>query len=223
MSCSRLFLIAVFLLVLSACSSSRIVQPLNQSQWQTTVSFGGPLIKDSQDQVKIVPLSSITGAYGITQSITGFASWHLGSYLKDVYHIDGGLTQELVPPFSIRPGITYSGMLNLFSSTDTGSTRLFPQLDVNAYWILPSEDFVYLGLSNWFELNQKRAHNADQEHHWFTSINAGYTKKYKPYSATLEARYLAPFKESREEIIHWLNVEDRGSIGLYLSFSRTFQ
>ncbi len=213
--------ILISTVLLSACATSHIVQPLNKSQWQVGLEFGGPLIHQNQ-QTKITPLTAVNGAYGITQKVTGFASWYPSSYLNDVFQWDAGITQELLAPFSIRPGITYSGALNLFSTTRIDKVRVFPQLDINTYWLLPNEDFVYLGLSNWFDLSRQKAHGVSQENHWFTSLNLGYTKRFKPYAFTLEGRYLAPLHKPEENLVDFVNFHQRGATGLYFSVSRVF-
>ena len=218
----RVYFIVFVILLLSACAGSRVVQPLNKSQWQASLSFGGPLLTNKDQQTEITPMSSISGAYGFTQAITGFSSWQIGSLQNEIYHFDAGFTHELIPPFSIRPGITYSGIANLLSESGSWKTRLYPQVDINAYWLLPNKDFFYTGMSNWFEFSSKKAHSQTQEHHWLTSFHIGYTKTIKQYSANLEAKYLAPFNQSEEQLIDFVNLGNRGAIGLYFSVSRKF-
>lgn len=208
--------------MLPACSGSKIVQPLNKSQWQASASFGGPLIS-SNSNTEITPLGSLSAAYGFKQNITGFASWHWGSYLEKVDQYDVGYTQELLQPFSIIPGITYTAQANLFFKSGFENFKFYPQLDINAYWILPNKDFVYTGMSNWFELSQKKAHNQTQEHHWLPGLHAGYSKYLGIYSANLEMKYLMPLQKDESKLINFINLNNRGALALFFSVSRSFK
>lgn len=216
------FSLLTITLLLSACAGSRIVQPLNKSQWQASMSFGGPLLKNKQDQTEITPLSSVSVAYGVKQSLTAFGSWNAGSYyLKDIYHFDAGFTHEIVQPFYVRPGITYSGIINTF--TGKGGSKFYPQLDINSYWLFPNKDFIYVGMSNWFELSADKAHGQAQNDQWLNAFHLGYNKNIGAYSANLETKYIAPFATSEENVIEFVNIGNKGATGIYLSFSRKFK
>ena len=203
-------------ILLSGCSGSRIVQPLNQSEWQVSGSFGGPLV-DKQGKEEFIPLSSVSAAYGFKQNLTGFASWQLSSYLANVYQFDAGYSHEILHPFYLQPGITYTPQLNVFYQHGFENFKLYPQLDVNAYWLLPNKDFVYTGLSNWFELSQTKAHGQPQDNHWLPAIHAGYSKYLNNYSATIELKYIDPLKKASSNIINFTNYNNKGAFGLYFS------
>ena len=220
---SRNLLFSLSIILLSACTGSRIVQPLNQSQWQLSASFGGPVLEDSNQNTRIVPLSAVSLAYGLRQNLTAYAGWHTGSYLNDINHVDLGYTQELLQPFAFRPGITYSLQANLFSQQGLENFRFYPQLDINAYWILANKDFTYVGVTNWFETNTVKAHHQRQTKFWFPALQAGYSKNLGKYSATVEAKYILPFDQEQKQFVDFLNFNDRGAIGIYFSVARTFK
>ena len=214
-------LLLILCILLPACSGSRIVQPLNKSDWQVSANFGGPLISND-NKTEITPLSSITGAYGFRQNITGFASWQWGSFLYDNYHFDFGYTHEILQPFSIQPGITYTVQANIIYKEAFSNFKLYPQVDINAYWILPNKDFIYTGFSNWFELSQTKAHGVNQENFWIPNLHAGYTKFLDKYSAGIEIKYIAPFETESKNLVEFVNIGDKGAIGVYFSLARNF-
>jgi len=207
----------------SACSGSRIVQPLNQGQWQAAVSAGGPIIKNN-DYALPLGLSSASVAYGLSQSATGFAGIGISSEAQDLHHIDAGFTYELITPFEYQPGITITPQLNIFRDKSGLDTRLYRQFDINTYWLSPfRHDFYYVGMSNWFELNTKKTHQLKQTNHWIPSLHTGYTFQGKKYGLNLEVKFIAPNKNNQNQLIDYVGIKNQGVWGGYMSISRKFR
>lgn len=198
------------------------MQPLNKNQWQVAASVGGPVIeKDSR--IEPIPLSSVSAAYGVSQTLTAFAGIHPGTAVYGVYHVDAGFAHELLAPFNLQPGITYSVDLNAFMDRQDSQFKLYPQLDINAYWLMPyRNDYFYVGVSNWFELATEKAHKQKQETHWIPSLHTGYTLQYDSYGFTLEMKYLAPFTNNQNLLVDYYSPSQNGSLGAYISMSRKF-
>lgn len=199
-----------------------MVQPLNKGEWQVAGSIGGPIIK-KDSSFNAMPLSSVGLAYGYSQKITAFADLHPSTAYYGVYHIDAGISHELLAPFDLRPGLTYSFMINSFLGRDESKFKIYPQIDLNTYWLMPyRNDFFYLGISNWFELATEKAHGKKQEDHWIPSFHSGYTMQYDQYGFTVELKYLAPFTSNQNLLIDYYSPTDTGSLGVYFSVSRKF-
>ena len=210
-------------LILSGCASSRIVQPLNQGQWQATISTGGPIIK-GEDSTLPLGLSSFSAAYGATQHTTVFVGMGLSTEVHDLHHFDAGITHELLTPFDYQPGITVTPQLNVFRDKAGKDTLFYPQFDINAYWLSDyRHDFYYVGMSNWIELNSKKAHQQKQTDHWIPSIHAGYTLQERNYGLNLELKYIAPNKNNQNQLIDYVGIKNQGVLGVYLSVSRKFK
>jgi len=198
------------------------VQPLNKDQWQVAASLGGPIIK-KDSRIEPIPLSSVSVAYGVSQTLTAFTGIHPGTTAYGVYHMDAGFSHEILAPFNIQPGITYSVDLHAFMDRQESQFKLYPQLDINAYWLMPiRNDYFYLGLSNWFELATKKAHERNQETHWIPSLHTGYTLQYDNYGFTLEMKYLAPLTNNQNLLVDYYSPSKNGSLAAYLSMSRKF-
>ena len=219
-------------LLLNGCTSSRVVKPLNQGQWQATFGIGGPVIKN-HDSNSTLPLAfnSASAAYGVSQSTTGFLSAGISSgfsneprKLRTVRYFDIGFTHELISPFHNQPGITFTPQLNIFRDKSGIDTTFYPQLDVNAYWLSAfRQDFFYVGMSNWFEPKTTKAHQQNQKEHWIPSIHGGYTFQGNTYGLNLELKYIAPNKNNRNQLFEYVGIENKGVIGGYLSISRKFK
>ena len=207
---------------LNGCASSRIVQPLNQGQWQATLSAGGPIIQGT-DTTLPLGFSSASVAYGASQNTTAFAGMGLSTEARDIHHFDAGITHELLTPFDYQPGITVTPQFNVFRDKGGKDTLFYPQFDINAYWLSTFRyDFYYLGMSNWVELNTKKAHQQKQTNHWIPSIHAGYTFQERNYSLNFELKYIAPNRSNQNQLIEYIGIKNQGVLGAYLSVSRKF-
>ena len=208
---------------ITGCTNSRIVQPLNQGQWQAAFSTGGPII-DGDKSTQPLALSSTSVAYGFSQRTTAFIGVGISSAIHDVYHLDTGVTHELITPYDYQPGITLTPQLNVFRDKNGLDTKFYPQIDINAYWLSAfRDDFFYFGISNWFELATKRAHQQKQKDHWIPSIHGGYTFQGNRYGLALELKYIAPTKNNQNQLIDYIGIENQGVLGTYLSISRKFK
>ena len=208
--------------VCTGCTNSRVVQPLNKNQWQVAASVGGPVIKQD-DLVQPIPLSSVSVAYGLDQNLSVFSGIDPSLSSVGVYHMDMGFSHEILTPFNMQPGITYSSSLNTFWGQENSEFKIYPQIDINAYWLLPfRNDYFYIGVSNWFELASERALKQKQNTRWIPSLHAGYTLQYDKYGFTLEMKYLAIQTNNQNLLVDYYSPTNNGSLGAYLSMSRKF-
>lgn len=198
------------------------MQPLNKGQWQVAASVGGPVL-EKESKPNVIPLSSVSVAYGFSQNLTAYAGIHPSTATYGIYQLDAGYSHELITPFYVQPGITYSIALNGFLDRADSETKVYPQIDLNAYWLLPfRNDFVYVGISNWFELASKKAHEQTQDRRWIPGLHTGYTLQFDNWGLNTELKYLAPNANNQNLLVDYYSPTNHGSLGIYLSLSRKF-
>jgi len=197
-----------------------MVQPLNKNQWQLSANTGGMLI-EGENTLQVAPLSSVSIAYGVTQSTTAFASTGLSSFYYDIYHYDLGASHELLHPFNRQPGLTVTTQINRFQIGDQSNVRHYPQVDINAYWLTPyREDFFYIGTSHWFDLENN---TIKKQSRWMPSLHGGYTLQGNRYGINFELKYIAPHKNNRNNLIPYVGIENQGAFATNISLSRKFK
>ena len=207
------FLIPVLMAaLLYSCAPSRVVQPLKKGERTINASFGGPVINELGATFPI-PLTTVTYAQGISDRATLFGT--LQGELGAVY--------GLVMPDSAKrllPGISIAPVINVASSVD--DSRLWPQLDANAYWQFGQRNsFVYAGVSNWFELSARRSHEEPQENHWIWNPQLGATLQREKWAYNLEFKYLAPGFSNQEVVVNYAKpFGDQGALGAYFSITK---
>ncbi len=215
------------ILLLGSCAPSRLVEPLQRNENSVTVSMGGPVFKNLGAPIPM-PLSSISYGRGLTKKISSIASIHITSAIYQNLHFElGGLVgirsyQKYTNKY--LPGVSATVLLNSASSLRGGISKVWPQIDVNAYWkVWAREDLFYVGISNWFELQNLRAHGEPQPNPWLLSPQIGYNYGFGRYSANLEVKFIAPNIRNDQLAIEYFSATGKtGALGVYLGVSRKF-
>ncbi len=212
-----LLLILVFA---SACAPTRLVKPLAKHQKVINASIGGPVVHFS-GLVIPTPFTTVTGAYGLTDKTTVFGSLHPTSALFGVFQMDAGMVQQLSAQKKWLPGLTTSPVLNF--ATSGKDTKLWPQLDVNAYWNYKQRpNFFYAGVSTWFEFAAVKAHNEVQSQHVFPNFQLGHSWIKPKADYQVEVKYLGSNFSNRDIVVDYVGVARKGALGVYFSFSKKF-
>lgn len=175
-----------------------------------------------------VPMSSVTYGRGLSKRISSIASVHITSAIyKNIQLELGGLVgirsyQKYTNKY--LPGVSASVLLNAATSLRGGTNKVWPQVDVNAYWkVWTREDLFYVGLSNWFELQNLRAHEQAQPNVWLPSPQIGYRYGFGRYSANVELKFIAPNLRNDAVVMDYLSpTGNTGALGLYLGVTRKF-
>jgi hypothetical protein len=218
----HIFLSAILLISLSACSPSRFVRPLEKGQTAISADLGGPLVKFAGTTVPI-PLSSISVGHGFSSTCTGFAGLHTTAMVYKTVHLDVGFTKQLSEARGWRPGFSVSPMLNFMISTRDKAYRFFPQLDVNAFWNYGKKNhFCYVGIANFIETRGLRSYNEMQSANVIPNFHVGNTFNRTKMNYTLEAKYLAPFLSNTDKVVKYASIGEKGAIGVYFSIARKF-
>ena len=217
-----LIYVPVCLFFFSSCTPTRFVKPLEKKQNAIAASFGGPLIHFGK-AVTPIPFTSIMYGRGITKSTTAFGSLHLTSLLFGNFQTDFGVCQQLYKNDSLKFGITINPAINMVYDKWNKNFRVWPQLDFNIYKnILKQKAFIYVGLTNWFELASTKAHNEKQTNHILINPHIGITYNTKKWGYTLEGKFLQINKNNKPNVVDYVGIQQHGAVGIFLNFNRRF-
>jgi hypothetical protein len=139
-----------------------------------------------------------------------------------------GVVRELYSPDSISritPGISIAPAANIAFDIWENNFRLWPQIDLNAYWMLGKkrQHYFYTGLSNWFEFKQVKAHGEIQRNQWIFNPQAGIVLSKIKWNHQIEIKYLAPEIRNDNTVVGYNNpLGNKGAMGVYYSVSRKF-
>ena len=201
-----------------SCAPARYVKPLEKGQTAITAAVGGPLILYGNTTIP-VPLTSVATGYGFNNNLTGFVGIHTTALLFGVFQTDIGIVKLINKQDGWIPGITVSPVANLMIDKWAGKFSFFPQADINAYWNYPRKPhYVYIGLSNWFDLNSTRSEGNPQTTHWFPIIQLGNTMVTKKWAYTLELKY-APHINN-PVVVAYQGMGQATAMGVYIGVTR---
>lgn len=215
-----ILLIALAALLFAACAPTRYVRPIPKGDVALGGSFGGPMMHFGGITMPI-PFLTVQGGYGIDSTLTAFAGLGVTSAMYGVIQTDLGVTKAVIQPKGARPGLSISPAVNLNLDVHETQFTFYPQLDVNAWWEYREKrpDFVYVGVTNWFELQSTRAHDQDQPSRWIPGFQAGHCWSLAHADWRLEAKYLAPFTDNFDTVVWYANPANKGGIGMYVTFA----
>ena len=219
----KLIKIGFFLLFIHSCAPSRFVKPLQKNEKAINLSLGGELIRYGNTVIPI-PFTSIVYGQGITDKTTVFGSIHTTSALFGNFQTDIGIVQQLYKNDSLKIGISASPALNFMCHQFKSDARLFPQLDLNFYWnYSKNKNYLYAGISNWFDFTKTKAHKEKQKNHYFFAPQIGHTFVKQKWNYNLELKYISPNLRNNFVVADYYNpFGSKGVIGIYIGISRTF-
>jgi len=140
--------------------------------------------------------------------------------------MDAGITYQIIsqkgwqPNVSVSPGINF---VTNFKSSDL--TKLWPIIDVNAFWHYSNRrNYVYVGINNYFELNNTGALGLEQDKHWLFSPQIGHVHKSKNghWQVFTELKFLAPYINNSKAFIPYKSIlGEAGATGFYLGIRKS--
>lgn len=218
----RFCYIAIIVLTFSFCAPTRFVKPLAKKQNAIAANLGGPLIHFGK-AVTPIPYTSLMYGRGITDNTTAFGSIHLTSLLYGNIQTDLGICQNIYKNDSLKFGITCNPAINLIYDKWSNKFKAWPQLDLNIYKnILKQKAFVYVGLTNWFELSKTKAHEQSVKNHVLVNPHIGMTYNAKKWGYTLECKFLQMYQKNKPNVVDYVGIKGNGAVGVYLNFVRRF-
>jgi hypothetical protein len=225
-------IIAVCTLVtLFSCSPSQFVVPLNKKDHAVGVNLGGPLIEYSGSVIP-VPFSSIIYGYGLQKRTTLFGALHTTSLAYGVIHTELGLTRELKYWEGSKVGLSFSPKINFMIDKWEWNYKLYPQIDLNAYWFFRGEPhrrcdcrgqfkgsaYLYAGLGNWFELSTKRYGDVAQQTNWVLMPQLGVNFGTDSWKYNFELKYMGFGVPNDNTVVTYFNpISDKGVMGVYFT------
>lgn len=217
-----IFTFLVISIFFMSCAPARFVKPLDNKQQAVNLSVGGPLI-DYSDVPIPMPFLTATYGYGFDSTLTGFGSLNITSLLYGNIQVEMGLTKQLLKQKGLVPGLSFNPVANIIYRNKDAFT-VYPQLDVNAFWDFnQNRNFVYMGLSNWFELSGKKAHNQEQEKHWLISPMIGQTFVRKKWNYNIELKFITPGIQNNNSPVEYKSpFGNNGAVGIYFGCTRKF-
>lgn len=213
----------VYFCTFTACSTTRIVKPLQAKEIMVSADFGGPLIGFGGATIPL-PFSSITGAYGIDSNWTAFVGVHATAAMYGTGQIDLGAIYRLYQSKKqYIPSISTALSTHLLLDGFEGSFRAYPVVDVNLYWqyLKSGNNYIYFNWSSWFDFWQ-RANGEPNAKAYRPSFGLGHTFENAKMRYTIEAKYMLPGERSDLSPVNYVGINGRGGIGVYIGVSRKF-
>ena len=219
----KLSLFASLLLGHAACSSTRLVKPIEAKKFALGGDFGGAIIDFAGIKIPL-PLTSITGAYGVDSSTSVYASLHTTALASGVIQLEIGGLRDIMRPKAQGFGVSVLPAAHLMISVLDGKTRFYPELDVNLHWTYSKKktNFAYVSIPTWFDLNGMQAHARPNKERIIPSIALGHTFVTKKMRYSLEIKWLAPLSSNKDMVVGYNGIGNQGALGAYFSVYRTF-
>lgn len=180
---------ALVLLCTGACTTTRVVKPIEKNEWQIGLDVGGPFVNK-----QLLPLSSIHMAYGINDRLSFFSGIHGTTLAFQTLQLDFGWCYEYKEQKGKIPGMSINTVFNPMMSLRSGSFRLYPELTPNFYWELKDKHLFHVGLSNWFDFSQAQVEIGEGAF-WHPGAQVGYRLETKRWVIAAEYRLLNFNKE----------------------------
>jgi len=213
----------LLVMAIGACAPARYIQPLEHKQSAVTFNLGGPMFNFSGMTIP-APLSSISYGYGLKENLTVFGSLHTTALLFGNFQSDFGATYKFINQKKFIPNISASGAGNILFNFDEPNFHFWPQVDLNAYWEHGKhKSYFYTGISNWFELAGKRAHQEPSIDHWLFNPQAGYVFNLDKWSFFAEFKLIGLGHNNVPPIVDYRSIAgNKGSTGLYFGLTKKF-
>ena len=228
----------VLFIITVSCSPSRHVVPLGRKERAVSASIGGPMINTANLPIPTpIPMVSMSYAYGATKKTTRIVALHLTALVYGTYHIEGGFLREWYYNKKSKIGFTSNLMGNLMFDHNEWNFKFYPQIDVNLYWHFLGDahyhcdcpkdrglnQFIYLGLTNWFELDRKDDNGISEGQRILANPHFGYNFGSKIIKFNLEVKYYLPYVNVNSTGIDYFNpMNDYGALGASLGIYKMF-
>lgn len=228
----------VLILLITSCAPTRHVVPLARRERAISVSIGGPMVNNEALPIPApVPMASVSYAYGITKKTTRIAAIHLTSLVFGTYHLEAGFLREWYYNKKLKTGFTSNLMGNLMFDHNEWNFKFYPQVDFSFYWHFLGDShyhcdcpkdkglnqFIYIGASNWFELDRKDDYDIAEGQRILVNPHFGYNFGSKKTKINLEFKYYLPYVKTVRTGIDYFNpINDYGAFGGSLGVYRLF-
>jgi hypothetical protein len=219
----RYFLFFILVFGILSCAPSRFVEPLDKGQHAVAFDVGGPLIEYGGAIIP-TPISTISYGYGLDSNKTIYGGFHTTSLLFGNFQIDGGATFKLIDQSGIQPNFSISPAFTFVTRPGEDATNFWPHLDLNAYWNYGKrKNYFYLGATNWFEPQAKRAHEETTLKRFLFNPQVGHTVKLGNWQLQTELKFLGISESNAFVFVPYKSLlGSRGATGVYINLIKTF-
>jgi hypothetical protein len=222
------------LLILWSCAPARFVEPLQKGQQVLTGHFGGPIAKVPGIGAIPIPFTSIGYGRGLTDQTTIMGAIQTTSLVFGVGQFELGVSKRLWN--TDRMGLSGQLNTNILFDFYTGANRIWPQLDANYYFKYGRQwrpdqlelskvyhqnyNFVYAGISNWFDFYRVESQGRPNEQLWIPSLQFGHQWIRPKWSYQAELKILAPLASNENIVVPYPSLlQNSGALGLYFGIT----
>jgi hypothetical protein len=220
------FFVTGLYLTIFSCAPSRFVDTLPKGETQVGFSLGGPM-QNLFGLTIPTPYSSVVVGHGLRDDITLFGGLHTTALIFNTLQTDLGVTKRLYKSDSSKlwiPDVSGSFSLNSLIEMKDGVYDIFPQIDLNAVWKYGAKksNFIYLGLSNWFDLSTFKAHGELQTTPVIFNPHIGNTWQKNNWNFTLEYKVLGLMQSNQNIVVSYAKWHGKYSApGIFIGCSKT--
>lgn len=216
----RTLIVFSSIVFLFSCSSVRIIKPLNKGEKRLMTDLGGPLINFNNIPI-FIPLTSVGGAYGISDIFSAQASIHTTSLLF------GTLQTEVMSNMRIKDftktGISANVGAYYFFGLREQKSAFYPLVDINFYWNYHNKPrYLYGTLSNLFELHSKKAFGEPINQRIIPTLSFGHRWEKEHFEWGIELKYINFIRDNRNIVVDYISPVHYGTLGLTFSFTKKF-
>lgn len=218
----RFFKFYLIVFVVTGCTSSRFVKPLDKGQKAFFGNFGGPLIEFSEIPMPI-PFATIGYGQGIHHDITLYSAIDLTSAIFGVWHHEIGMSANILKlknnyAFSVQPG------MHMFQNLQTfNAFRMYPVMDISFYKQLPQQQYEFY-CNGRFWINAYANQNPEWQGYSpiTTGIYFGLQKHNKQWGHQFELGCIAPNTPNTPNVVNFIGLQGKGALVLHYSILRYF-
>lgn len=218
-------------IVLFSCAPSRFIKPLEYKKHAITGSFGGALAYVPGLSVIPVPNTSLGYGYGLQPELTVFGNWYTTAAVFGNIQLDAGFSYRIWK--NNKMGVTVGPSINFIMDVFEKNTTIWPQLDANYYcdyWKRTTKNksgteknksnYFYVGFSNWFDLQETKAHDLKQNNRIVFNPQFGHTFERGKWNYTLEVKFLAPYASNEKIVVDYLSLfGNKGALGSFFGIT----
>jgi hypothetical protein len=225
------FLFGCVTIVLFSCAPTRFIKPLEHKRHAVTGSLGGALINVPGLSVMPIPNTSLGYGYGLNPELTVFGNWYTTAAVFGDIQFDAGCSYRIWK--NEKMGTTISPSVNFMMDVFEKNAHIWPQLDANFYYDYFKKvketkggkekiksNYFYFGFSNWFELQETKAHDLKQNTRLVFNPQIGHTFERGKWNYTLEIKFLAPYVSNEKIVVDYISLfGNKGALGSYFGIT----
>jgi hypothetical protein len=196
-------------ILLASCNTTRVVKPLEKGETRIAVDLGGPVVGFP------IPMSSISGAYGISEKLSVFGGFHTTTLAYQSLQFDVGANYSFLETRKWQPGISGSLILNPIIDMRAGNSSLFPETAFNLYWQVRERHVPFVGLTNWYDV-AKGTVELEKGKLMHPALYLGYNYEGPKWIFGIEAKWLNFNKTLMIPQVDHISIGGKGAAGVYL-------